>query len=98
MNLTFAALLTPEGIVAAAAVITTLVSLLKNVFPVVDQKVSGALMAFVISGLLYALSLTAVPVAAPDDVLAIVLAWIACATAAVGVHSTVQHVQARTDE
>jgi Mg2+/Co2+ transporter CorB len=96
MNLTFAALYTPEGVVIAAGVITSFVALLKNVFPVIDAKVSGALMAFVVSALLYLASLTAVPILAPDNVLALLMAWLACATAAVGINSTVKHVTGST--
>ena len=36
MNLTFQTLLTPEGVVAAAALATALVALIRNVFPVID--------------------------------------------------------------
>ena len=95
MNLTFAALFTPEGVVAAAAAITAFVALLKSVFPVIDARASGALMAFVLSALLYVASLSAVPVTGPDDVLALVLSWLACATAAVGINSTARHVNAQ---
>lgn len=93
MDLTFAALYSPEGVVAAAAAITALVALLKSVFPVINERISGALMAFIGSALLYLASLTAVPITAPDDALRLALAWISCATAAVGIHGTVRHVR-----
>lgn len=92
MTLTFAGLFDPQGVIAAAAAITALVTLLKRVSPVIDARISGALMAFGLSALLYAASVTAVPITAPDDALRLVLAWISCATAAVGINSTVKHV------
>lgn len=95
MTFTFADLYTAAGVAAAAAAITALVALVKGVFPVIDAKVSGALMAFVASALLYLASITAVPITSPDNVLALVLAWIACATASVGINSTAQHVAAQ---
>ena len=92
MNLTFEALLTPEGVVAAAALATALVALIRSVFPVIDAKVSGALMAFVFTGILYALAAFSVGVTTLDAGLLVFVAWVSCATSAVGIHSTVQHV------
>jgi hypothetical protein len=95
VNLTFAGLLTPEGVVIAAGVVTSLVALIKAVFPVINERVSGALMAFVLTALLYLAAITAIPLATPDAFLGLFLAWLACATAAVVIHSTVQHVAAQ---
>ena len=97
MNLTFESLLTPEGVVAAAALTTALVALIRNVFPVIDARVSGALMAFVFTGILYALAAFSVQVPTLDAGLLVFMAWVSCATSAVGIHSTVQHtIEART--
>jgi hypothetical protein len=93
MDLTFQSFLTPEGVVAAAAVITVLIQLLKGVFPAIDARVSGALMAFVLSAVLYVLTALAVGVADANAGLAVFLAWLSCATSSVGIKSTADHVQ-----
>lgn len=85
---TFASFLTPEGIVVAGALITALIQLLKRTFPVVDERVPGAIMAFVLSAVLYLLTAVVVGVGSPDAYLTIIASWLACATAAVGVYST----------
>lgn len=94
MNPTFADFLTPAGIVVAAGIVTALVELIKGVFPVVDDKVSGALQAFVITGLLYVFTALAVPPPDPNGALTIFLAWLACATSAVGIKSATAHARA----
>jgi hypothetical protein len=88
---TFASFLTPEGIIVAGGIITTLIQLIKGVFPAIDARVSGAVMAFVISAILYALVAVSTGVAGLDAGLAVFAAWLACATAAVGVYATVKH-------
>lgn len=91
-GLTFAALLTPEGVVAAAALTTAFIALVKNVFPVIDAKVSGALMAFVFTGILYVLAAFATNVSALDAGLTVFMAWVSCATSAIGINSAATHV------
>lgn len=91
---TFASFLTPEGIVVAGGLITALVQLIKTVFPIIDAKVSGAVMAFGSSALLYVATALAVGISTPDAALTLVASWLACATAAVGVYSTARFVQA----
>lgn len=90
--MTFASLLTPEGIVAFATVVTSLVALIKYVFPGIDAVVSGALMAFTLTAIGYVLCAFAVGVGTLDAALLVFVAWLACATASVGIHSTAQHV------
>jgi len=90
VNPTFASFLTAEGIVVAGALITAIVQLVKGVFPVVDTKVPGAVMAFSLSAALYVATALVVGIASPDAALTIVASWIACATASVGVYSTVR--------
>lgn len=92
MNITFASLLTPEGLVIAGAIITSLVELIKRVMPAIDERVSGALMAFVLSAILYVLAGIATGVGTLDAGLTVFMAWLACATAAVGINSTISHV------
>ena len=92
MTLTLASLLEPAGIVAGAAFVTSIVALLKYAFPVVNERVSGALMAFVLSAILYVLAGISTAAVTLDAWFAVFVCWVACATAAVGVHSTVQHV------
>jgi cobalamin biosynthesis protein CobD/CbiB len=92
MNITFADLLLPGGIVIAGGIITTLVELLKRVLPAIDQRLSGALMAFVLSAVLYILAAVATEVREMNAGLTVFLAWLACATSAVGINSTITHV------
>jgi hypothetical protein len=93
MNITFEDLLNAAGAVVAAGIVTTLVQLIKAVLPTLDARVSGALMAFVLSGILYVLAAVQVGVADLNGGLNVFLAWLACATAAVGIKSTVDHVR-----
>lgn len=92
MDLTFASLLTPEGAVAFAAVVTGFIAIIKYTFPVVDARVSGALMAFVLTAIGYVLCAFATGVGTLDAGLLVFVAWLGCATSAVGIHSSVQHV------
>jgi len=89
-NPTFASFLTAEGIVVAGALITAFVQLIKGVFPVIDERVPGAVMAFVLSGVLYVITAIVVGIGSPDAALTVVASWLACATASVGVYSTVR--------
>lgn len=91
-NVTFASLLEPAGVVTAAAAITAFVELIKNVFPKISDRVSGAAMAFALSGVLYVLAGFATSVGSLDAGLVVFLAWLGCATSAVGISSTATHV------
>lgn len=91
MTLTFAALLTPEGAVAFAAVVTGFIALLKYTFPPLDAKVSGALLAFTFTAIGYFLCGVSVGVATLDGGLLVFVAWIGCATSSVGINSSVSH-------
>lgn len=93
MNPTFSDFLTPAGIIVAAGVVTAFVELLKGVFPAIDERVSGALLAFIVTGLLYVFTALAVPPASPDGWLTVFLAWLACATSSVGIKSATAHAQ-----
>jgi uncharacterized protein with PQ loop repeat len=93
-SITFAVLLTAAGTGIAAGIITTLVQLLKSVSTTIDAKVSGALLAFVLSAVLYLLAGIAVGVDSLDEGLVVFISWLTCATAAVGVYATVQHYRA----
>ena len=91
MDITFSSLLTPEGFVISAAIITSCVELLKRVM---DLQVAGAWVAFLFSAILYILAAIATNVVgapAPLDAgLAVFLAFLGCATSAVGIHSTLR--------
>ena len=89
-NPTFASFLTAEGIVVAGALITAIVQLIKSVFPVIDAKVPGAVMAFGLSAALYVSTAIVVGIGTPDAALTVIASWVACATASVGVYSTVR--------
>ncbi len=92
VNVTFGSLLTPEGVVIAAGIITGLVALIKSVIPTLDARISGALMAFVLSAVLYVLAAISTNVADLNGGLTVFLAWLSCATSAVGINSTISHV------
>jgi hypothetical protein len=85
-GLTFAALLTAAGAGIAAGIVTSVVSLIKTSVPVV-KEMDGAGLAFALSGVLYVLAAVATNVSSLDGALGVFLAWLTCATAAVGVHS-----------
>lgn len=91
---TFAAFLSPEGIVVAGGLITAFVQLIKTVFPIIDAKVSGAIMAFGLSAIVYAITAVVVGISTPDQGLTVIASWLACATAAVGVYSTTKFATA----
>ncbi len=92
MNPTFASFLEPAGIIVAGGLVTAFIELLKNVFPALGTRVSGALQAFVITAVIYVLTAIATNTNSLDTALVVFAAWLACATAAVGIHSTVSHV------
>lgn len=85
---TFAVLLTAAGTAIAASIVTAVVELLKLTFGPLPG--TGAMWAFVLSALLYAMGGFATGVSTLDQALAIFLAWLACATASVGIHSTIK--------
>jgi hypothetical protein len=93
VNLTLAALFTAGGAVAGAAIIRQLIEVLKVAFPVIDQRLSGATMAFILSAVLYVLAWIAVGGRDADGIFLGVTSWIACAVAAIGINATVDHVQ-----
>lgn len=84
---TFALLVTPAGVIIAAAIITSLVQLVKNSF-----NISGAYIAFGFSLALYIAAAVALLPLNADGFLGVFLAWLSCATSAVGIHSTIGHV------
>lgn len=91
MPTSFADLLTPQGVVAAAALTTSLVALLRTALPALTAHVSGATLAFAITALLYLAACAAIGVATFDAAFAAFVAWLSCATSAVGIHSTIKH-------
>lgn len=93
VDLTLAALFTAGGAVMAAAVVRQLIEVLKVAFPAIDARVSGASLAFILSLVLYALAYVAVGARDAEGIFLAFLSWIACAVAAVGINSTVDHVQ-----
>lgn len=92
---TFENLITPEGVVIAAGLITGLVQLLKTSFPIIDARISGASMAFVLSAVLYVVAAWALTsngvISGADGFLAVFMAWLAAATSAVGIKSSFDH-------
>lgn len=100
-GLTFQTLVTPAGALVAATAIKLLVDLIKAVLPRVDAAVSGALLAFVLSGVLYiaaALSLPSLGVHLDaNGYLNIVLVWLTAAAAAVGITGAIRHARAASN-
>ena len=90
--MTFADLITPAGIVAAAALIVSLVQIVKAALPIAGKRVSGALLAFIATGVLYALAAGVLPSAGPDQLLQVFAAWVAVAGLAIGIKSGGEHV------
>lgn len=89
-DLTFAALLTAAGAGVAAGLVTSFVSLVKTVFA--STRIGnwdGMIMAFVLSALLYIAAAFAVPMPTPDSFLNLFIAFLTCATAAVGIHKVI---------
>lgn len=85
-GLTIDALFTAAGAGAAALVVRQIIELLKAVFAGLDAKVSGALQAFVLTAALYLLAIVATPAQqSPNGILATIVAWVTCATAAIGI-------------
>ena len=89
---TFASLLEPTGVVVAAAIITAVIQLIKGVSPAIDARISGATMAFVLSAVIYVLAAISTGVKDMDAGLLVFMAWLSCATSAVGIKSATTHV------
>lgn len=89
--ITFSALLTAVGAGIGAALVTSVVAVLRAIPPLAPwiDRVTGALVAFVLSAILYVLAGISVGVDSLDEGLAVFVAWLTCATAAVGVNQVV---------
>lgn len=85
-TITFAFLLTAAGVGIAGGIITGLVALVFVAFPPLALRVTGASLAFVLSAILFIFAGIAVHVDSLDAALVVFVAWLTCATAAVGVH------------
>lgn len=87
-----AAITTPDGILIAAALATTLAEMAKRAWPALDAEVSGARLVFGLSALLYLWAGIAYPPADAAAAFALFAAWAVCASGAVGIHSTITHI------
>ena len=94
-DLSFASLLTAAGAGVAAGLMTTLVELLKTAWGRDALPASGAALAFGLSAALYLLAGNATGVDSLDEGLVVFVAWLTCATSAVGVHATITHITTR---
>lgn len=90
--ITFESFISPEGIVVAAGLVNRLVSILKTVSPKLDASVSGAFLSFVLSAVLYILTALAINPGDPNGYLTVFAAWLAVAGGAVGIDSTIRHI------
>lgn len=84
-ELTFAALLTAAGAGIAATIVTGFISLTKTAITAIAEW-NGAAMAFFLTAVLYVLAGVSTGAATLDAGLNVFIAWLTCATAAVGVH------------
>ena len=96
-ELSFASLLTAAGAGVAAGLVTTLVEVLKTAWGREGLPASGAALAFGLGAVLYLLAGIATGVDSLDAGLVVFVAWLTCATSAVGVHSTITNVTARRE-
>jgi hypothetical protein len=92
--MTFASLIDATGIVAASALIFSFVQVLKGASPFLSARVSGALMAFVSSAVLYVIAAIVLPSGGPDNYLQVFAAWVAVAGLAMGIKAGADHVDA----
>lgn len=96
VEITFEVLVTAAAIPIAAGIVTSFVALVKMVFPTVDARVSGALMAFIASGALYIVTGFALwqsgSMATANDFLGLFLTWLGVATGSVGIKATSDHI------
>lgn len=90
-NLTWAALLTAGGAGAAALVVRQLIQVIKVALPAVDARVSGALMAFVLTAAAYVAAFFFGGDGTPNGALMAFISWLTCATAAIGIDSAWSH-------
>lgn len=93
-GLTLASLLLATGAVPASLVVRQFVELLKTTFPPLDARVSGAVQSFVASLVLYGVAFGFAGDHTPTGAFVAFVAWLGCATAAVGVNSTIDHIAA----
>lgn len=93
---TLASLLTPQGIITAGLIVTTVVALIKGVFPFLDARVSGALMAFIVSLILYVFVGLATNVTTLDAGFVVFTAWLAVASSAIGIKAGLDHASAQS--
>ena len=89
-TMTFADLLTAAGAGIAATVVTLAVEVIKTGLAKTPIGAwDGVMMAFILSAVLYVLAGVATGVATLDAGLTIFIAWLTCASAAVGVHKVI---------
>lgn len=89
-SLTLADLFTLPGIAASAAIVYLVVQIAKANFPALDARVSGALQATVIVGILYLAATIATP---GVPIFTAFLFWLVATAGALGIHSAVDHIQ-----
>ena len=90
--MTFSQLLDPAGLVIAAGLVTGLIEVIKSAFPGLADRMSGAFMAFIITGIVYVLAGISVGVSTLDAGLGVFMAWLACALASMGIKGGSGHV------
>jgi hypothetical protein len=84
-------LTTAAGAVIAAGIITTLVELIKNIGALAwwNARLDGASQAFLFSLVFYLLIAVGTHPDTANEYLGLALAWLSCATSAIGIHRSV---------
>lgn len=89
-TLTISDLLTAGGIAAAGLITFLVVSIAKQLIPILDERVSGARQAAVILAALYVAAAVSTP---GTPIFTAVLYYLTATSAALGIDSAVTHVQ-----
>lgn len=85
MSFTFEDLTTAAGAASVAALAFIVVELLKAVIPNLFNRVTGALIAFSFTGVIYAIGAMVLSPLDANGYLALFISWIFCAAGAVGI-------------
>jgi hypothetical protein len=93
VDITFDTLLTAAGAGIAGGIITALVELIKGVLRTTGREINGAVLAFVLSAILYIIALFATDSLDFDPGLQVFLAWLTCAVASVGIYTSIRQVK-----
>ena len=92
-GITLASILTIPGALGAALVVTLLTEIIKNAWPTIDARFSGALIATALTVALYAFAYLAVGIHTAEGFFAAFLAWITATLSSIGIHGAAAHIE-----